>query len=84
MTELPQTELGAFTNTIIEARRLATAGDVWNGYRCLLDGLAHALDQQDRGAPWARALTTGYRQALESYGAEWGFGWRQGWKDRVD
>lgn len=76
--ELPQNELDAFTRTIIDARRLAAAGDVLNGYRCLLDGLARALDQQDRGVPWARALATGYCQALESYGAGWGLRVEQG------
>ena len=72
MTELPADELDAFIRTIADARSLAVVGHVRDGYCCLLAGMERALEQQDHGEPWGRALVPAYRLALDCYGAEWG------------
>ena len=72
--ELPKNELDALTQTVIDARSLATGGRVLEGYRCLLERLTRALDQQERGQPWGRALATEYSRAMDRYRGEWGLG----------
>ncbi len=71
---LPEDELGSFLLTVTDARRMARAGDVENGYIALLAGLHRAKRIGAEGQPWGAELVRRYQEALDNYAREWRIG----------
>ena len=61
VTSLPEAELEAFLLTAAEAADLGSAGEVFDGYRCLLAGVERPEELREDGEPWAAELVARYR-----------------------
>lgn len=70
--EVPENELDAFLLSVAAAADLGAAGEVLDGYQCLLGGQEHAEELQEIGEPWAPELVAQYERALQWYGECWG------------
>jgi hypothetical protein len=66
-TKLQQAEFNLWCRAVLDAARLACAGDKAAGYECLLSGLYRALDHQRAGEPWAARLAQQYRRVIVLY-----------------
>lgn len=69
---IPEHEAATLAMSVTEALDLAEAGQVLDGYRCLLGGLARAEEAAAEEEPWGPELVTRYRIALTNYGERFG------------
>lgn len=67
-SRIPTNELNTLIMSVAEALDLAAAGEVLNGWRCLLGGMERAQEAEEWGDPWGPELVARYRKALDEYG----------------
>lgn len=81
---IPQAELDTFLTSVSRAEQLSRAGNVSEGYLCLLTELNRATDAQEADEPWATPLLRRCYATLADYAAAHGIGSRAAEADDED
>ena len=69
---IPREEMRRLVLAVTEASETAGGGRLADAYTILLDGLERARDLRDWGEPWAPALVSCWKEALEGYCLQYG------------